>query len=107
MSCALDNVSVDCGVSSVKCSYGNFVKLQCDSQVLNTTTADDTFCDIFPNFRKKGMILHENRLAADDSHEISCLICFFDYVAKFKISSAANYRWPFMGYGSVLFNVTF
>ena len=23
------------------------------------------------------MILHENRLAADDSHEISCLICFF------------------------------
>ena len=38
---------------SVKCSYGNFVKLQCDSQVLITTAADDTFCDIFPNFRKK------------------------------------------------------
>ena len=23
------------------------------------------------------MIFHENRLPADDSHEISCLICFF------------------------------
>ena len=23
------------------------------------------------------MILHENRLPADDSHEISCLICYF------------------------------
>ena len=43
-----------------------------------TTAADDKFCDIFPNFRKKlGMILHENRLPADDSHEISCLICYF------------------------------
>ena len=40
-----------------------------------TTAADDKFCNIFPNFRqKKGMILHENRLPADDSHEISCLI---------------------------------
>ena len=43
-----------------------------------TTAADDKFCDIFPNFRqKKGMIFHENRLPADDSHEISCLICYF------------------------------
>ena len=24
-----------------------------------------------------GMILHENRLPADDSHEISCLIAYF------------------------------
>ena len=24
-----------------------------------------------------GMIFHENRLPADDSHEISCLICYF------------------------------
>ena len=23
------------------------------------------------------MIFHENRLTADDSHEISCLLCFF------------------------------
>ena len=50
-----------------------------------TTAADDKFWDIFPNFRqKKGMILHENRLPADDSHEISCLICYFEKVAKFE-----------------------
>ena len=43
-----------------------------------TTATDDKFCDIFLNFRKKlGMTLHENRLPADDSHEISCLICYF------------------------------
>ena len=44
-----------------------------------TTAADDNykFCNIFPNFQKKGMIFHENRLPADDSHEISCLICYF------------------------------
>ena len=43
-----------------------------------TTAADDKFCDIFPNFRQnQGMILHENRLPADDSHEISCLIGYF------------------------------
>ena len=42
------------------------------------TAADDKFCDIFPNFRQKlGMIIHENRLPADDSHEISCLIGYF------------------------------
>ena len=43
-----------------------------------TTAADDTFCDIFPNFRQKqGMLFHENRLPADDSHEIKCLIFYF------------------------------
>ena len=43
-----------------------------------TTAADDKFCDVLPNFRQKeGMILHENRLPADDSHEISCLIGYF------------------------------
>ena len=43
-----------------------------------TTAADDTFCDIFLNFRKElGMIFHENFLPADNSHEISCLICYF------------------------------
>ena len=31
------------------------------------------------------MILHENRLPADDSHEISCLICYFENVAKFEM----------------------
>ena len=42
------------------------------------TAADDKFCDIFSNFRKKyGMIFHENRLPSDDSHEIACLICYF------------------------------
>ena len=43
------------------------------------TEADDKFCDIFPNFREKksGMIFHENRPPADDSHEIPCLICYF------------------------------
>ena len=29
------------------------------------------------------MILHENRLPADDSHEISCLICYFCKNGKF------------------------
>ena len=33
-----------------------------------TTAADDTFCDILPKFRKKGMIFHENHLPTDDSH---------------------------------------
>ena len=43
-----------------------------------TTAADDKFWDIFPNLRKKsGMIFHENRLPADNSHEISWLICCF------------------------------
>ena len=51
-----------------------------------TTTADDKFCDIFPNFQKKsGMIFHENRLPADDSHEIACLIYYFEKSAKFGI----------------------
>ena len=31
------------------------------------------------------MIFHENRLPADDSHEISCLICYFEKAAKFEI----------------------
>ena len=53
------------------------------------------------------MILHENRLSADDSHEISCLI-LLKYHALFywlflkkgqnlKLSSAAKYRWGFKG----------
>ena len=42
-----------------------------------TNAADDNFCDIFPNFRKNGMILHENRLPSYESHEISWFICYF------------------------------
>ena len=65
-----------------------------------TTAADDNFCDIFPSFRQKqGMKFHENHLPADDSHEMSCLICFC-FLKKgqnLKLSSAANYRWRFMG----------
>ena len=43
-----------------------------------TTAEDDKFCDIFHNFRQK--IRYDitwNRLPADDSHEISCLIGYF------------------------------
>ena len=42
-----------------------------------TTAADDKFCDIFPYLKKEGMIFHENRLPADDFHEIACLICYY------------------------------
>ena len=42
------------------------------------------------------MIFHENRLPADDSHEISCLIVIFEKLQNLKLSSAANYRWRFM-----------
>ena len=59
-----------------------------------TSAADDKFCDISPNFcQKSDMILHENGLPADDSHEISCLIGYFWKIGKI----AANYRWCFMG----------
>ena len=43
-----------------------------------TTAADDKFGDIVLSLLKKlGMIFHENRLPADNSHEISCHICYF------------------------------
>ena len=38
------------------------------------------------------MIIHENRLPAEDPHEISGLIVIFEKPAKFELSSAANYR---------------
>ena len=41
------------------------------------------------------MILHENRLPADDSHEYHALFDNFEKAANFKLSSAANYRWRF------------
>ena len=44
------------------------------------------------------MTFHENRLQADDSHEISCLIGYFWKGGKnLKLSSVANYRWHFKG----------
>ena len=51
-----------------------------------TTAADDKLCDTFLIFPKKlGMIFHENCLPADNSHEISCFICYFEKAAKFEI----------------------
>ena len=62
----------------------SIIAIDSDKQILSTliapitTAADDKFCEIFPNFGKKGgMIFHENHLLADDSHEISCLISYF------------------------------
>ena len=44
------------------------------------------------------MIFHENRLPVDNSHEISCLICYFKKKRQnLKMSSAANYRWRVIG----------
>ena len=55
-------------------------------KALITTAAEGKFYDIIPNFRQKqGMILYENHLWADDSHEISCLICYFWKTATFEI----------------------
>ena len=45
-----------------------WAKAQLNLKASITTAADDKFCEIFPNFRKKlCMIFHENRLP-DDSH---------------------------------------
>ena len=44
------------------------------------------------------MIFPENRLPANDSREISCLICYFwKKQQNLNLSSAANYRWRFLG----------
>ena len=44
------------------------------------------------------IIIHENCLPAEDSHEISCLIGYFEKAAKFEIVVVcANYRWRFKG----------
>ena len=43
------------------------------SQLQQTTN----FVTSFLVFSKKGMISHQNCLPADDSDEISCLICYF------------------------------
>ena len=45
------------------------------------------------------MVLHENRLPADDIHEMPCLILLFlKKQRNLKVSSAENYRWHFNGY---------
>ena len=47
------------------------------------------------------MIFHENHLLADDSHDISmAYLLILKKRQNLKLSSAANYRWRFMGYGS-------
>ena len=43
------------------------------------------------------MIFHKNRLPANDSHEMSALFVIFEKQHSLKLSSAANYRWRFMG----------
>ena len=41
------------------------------------------------------MIFHENRLPADDSREIPCLMLFLKKPQNLRLLSAANYRWRF------------
>ena len=49
-----------------------------------TTAADNNFfLTSFLVFDKNKMIFHENHLPADDSHEISCIICYFWKAGKF------------------------
>ena len=47
--------------------------LKCRSRLKQTTN----FVKSFLIFQKQGIIFHVNHLPADDSHEISCLICYF------------------------------
>ena len=42
------------------------------------------------------MIFHENRLPADDSHALSCDICYLKKQQNLKLSYAENYRWRLM-----------
>ena len=71
-------------------------------QSLKTATEQKRhFPDIFPNFRgKKGMIYHENQTILMKYH---ALFVIFERAAKFKLLSAANYRWRFMGQGTRIF----
>ena len=49
------------------------------------------------------MILHENRLPADDYHEIACHIGYFTKKRQnLKLSSAVNYRWHFKGQYTII-----
>ena len=49
-----------------------------------TTAVDDKLCNIFPNFRKNKVCCF--MLPADDSHEVSCRICYFEKAEKFEIA---------------------
>ena len=70
------------------------VCLKRQSQLQQTTN----FATSFPIFEKKGIMFHENRLPADDSHEnIIPFLLFLKKRQKSKLLSAANYRWRSMG----------
>ena len=44
------------------------------------------------------MIFHERDVPEKDSHEYhALLVLFFEKQQNLKLSSAANYRWHFMG----------
>ena len=55
------------------------------------------FATSFLIFKKSGMIFHENRLPADDSHEYHALFVIFVKATNLQLSSAPNYRWRFKG----------
>ena len=73
-------------LSRIKCGNSSILRRQ-EGQIPEpdltlkapiTTAADDKLCDTFPNFREKYvMLFHEKCMPADNSHEISCLICYF------------------------------
>ena len=67
-------------------SLGLLSPLKRQSQMLQTTNFTS-----FLNLKKKGMIFHENRLPAEDSYDISCLIWYFlKKQRNLKLSSAAK-----------------
>ena len=43
------------------------------------------------------MMLNENRLPVDDSHEISFLICYFEKAAKFEIVVCCKLKVALLG----------
>ena len=49
------------------------------------------------------MIFHENRLPADDSHGISCLVCYFEKAAKFEIDVCCIFLVPLSGLITILY----
>ena len=63
-----------------------------------TTAADDKFWDIFPNFRKK-KIWYFVRIVCQQTILIvyHAFFVILKKQQKFKLSSAAKYRWRFMG----------
>ena len=63
-----------------------------------TTAADDKFCDILPNFGKN-KVSYFMRIVCWQTILIKYLaVCVtFEKQQNLKLSSAANYRWRFMG----------